>query len=81
MSPDRSSAALTVHLSGLIDRVCALGWINNDDVCNSLKAKAKAKSEPLSSILHELDAQRGKHVSEGAYLLLSHSAKASLVSL
>lgn len=81
MPADLSSAALSIRLAGLIDRVCALGWIDNDGVCNSLKAKAKAKSGSLNAMRNELDAQRGKHVSEDAYLLLSFNANALLASL
>jgi hypothetical protein len=81
MPADLSSAALTIRLAGLIDRACALGWIDNRGVCNSLKAKAEARSGPLNAMLNELAAQRGKHVSDDAYLLLLLNANALLMSL
>lgn len=62
--------------------VCELGWIDESRVCNSLERKlvgaidALERDDPaaardkLESFLAELDAQRGKHVSENAYWLL-----------
>jgi hypothetical protein len=71
MPSDLSSSALTGRLSGLVDQACALGWIDNHGTCNSLSVKVKAQSGPLGALLNELSAQRGKHVSEAAYILLS----------
>ena len=71
---DLSSGALVARLSLLIDRVCALGWIDNQGICNSLRKNAKAEAGPLGAMLNELNAQRGKHVAEAAYLLLSQNA-------
>jgi hypothetical protein len=62
---------------------CRLSWITNQGVCNSLNVKldnarakaitgqAKAAHNQLRAFLHELEAQRGKHVSEDAYQLLA----------
>lgn len=43
-------------------------WIDNPGVCNSLLAKIR--SGAWEAARHELDAQRGKHVSPRAYHLL-----------
>jgi len=71
MPTDLSSAALAMRLSSLIDRACDLGWIDNKGVCNSLQVKVKPQAGPLRALLNELSAQRGKHVCETAYVLLS----------
>ena len=71
---DMSSAALSARLSGLVDRVCALGWIDNRGTCNSLQANTRPQAGALNALLHDLDAQRGKHVSESAYVLLYQNA-------
>jgi hypothetical protein len=79
---DTSAAALATRLSGLIDRVCALGWIqSNGEFCRSLEAKAKPETGPLNAMLHELSAQRGKRVNEAAYVLLSQNASFLLLRL
>ena len=72
---DLSRAALATRLAGLVDQACALGWIDDHDTCNSLKVKAIPASGPLGAMLTELNAQRGTHVAESAYLLLSENAR------
>jgi hypothetical protein len=70
---DRSPGALATRLSALIDQLCALGWIDNNGICNSLRVKATAAAGPLNALRNELSAQRGKHVSEEAYTILSQN--------
>lgn len=72
---DQSPAALANRLASFVDQVCTLGWIDNHGICNSLRVKATTASGPLGAMLNELSAQRGKHVSEAAYVLLSENAR------
>ena len=72
--PDTSNAGLGARLGNLVGQVCALGWIDNQGICTSLRAKATPAPGPLGAFIQELDAQRGKHVNESAYLLLSDNA-------
>jgi hypothetical protein len=67
----RDPVALGQRLSDLIGEACDLGWIDNRGICNSLQVKARGNKSQLSALEHELSAQRGKHVSESAYQLLS----------
>lgn len=67
---DLSPDALARRLTGLVGRACELGWIDNRGVCTSLEAKVLPQRDSLDALRHELDAQRGKHVSETAYVLL-----------
>jgi hypothetical protein len=78
---DMSTGALAARLSSLIARACALGWIDNNGICNSLQVKAKAESGPLNALMHELNAQRGNHVSEAAYTLISQNTSFLLARL
>lgn len=71
---DMSPSVQATRLAALIDQSCSLGRIDNPGICRSRKAKAKAQSGPLGALLDELSAQRGKHVGESAYLLLSDNA-------
>lgn len=71
MPADLSPAGLAARLSNLITRACGLGWIDNHGVCNSLMVKVRPDSGSLGALLNELSAQRSKHVSEAAYILLS----------
>lgn len=66
---------LAARLRQLTDRACALGWIDNHGVCNSLRTKAVADAAQLRAMLNELGAQRGKHVSESGYALLAANAE------
>ena len=68
--PDASEQALRDRLGGLLGEACSLGWIDSRGVCNSLRVKLRDTKGGLRAMLHELDAQRGKHVSEAAYALL-----------
>lgn len=84
--PGATSLSLTVRLSGLRAEACALGWVDNNGICNSLqvelngaidafeKGNQNAALNKLDAFIHELDAQRGKHVSEAGYLLLKVNA-------
>jgi hypothetical protein len=79
--PDQSPAGLATRLASLIGQVCTLGWIENRGVCHSLEVKAIPKANRLEAMQHELDAQRGKHVSEQAYLALSDNVRYLLSKL
>ncbi len=72
---DRSPGGLASRLSHLITRACRLGWVDERGVCNSLGAKVRPDSASLGALLDELGAQRGKHVSEAAFVLLSANAR------
>ena len=78
---DLSTTSLAHRLSGLLTQACALGWIDNEGICNSLKVKVKADANSLNALLNELSAQRGKHVSEAAYLLISQNTSYLLTRL
>lgn len=75
---DASPGALGRSLQALVDQACALGWIDSHGVCNSLRVKATGGAGPLGAFLHELEAQRGKHVSDAAYKLLRPNAEYAL---
>lgn len=81
MPADLTVGALATRLAELVDRACALGWIDNNETCGSLTAKAAASAASLRAFVSELNAQRGKHVSEMAYLLLSANARFLLARL
>ncbi|MEW6277846.1 MAG: hypothetical protein AB1758_04415 [Candidatus Eremiobacterota bacterium] len=63
-----------------------LGWTNSHGIVNNLDVKlqharnhlAQGRTKQAQNVLqafrHELDAQRGQHVSEDAYQLLSGNA-------
>jgi len=70
---DLSSSVLVARLAALVDRACGLGWIDNQGICRSLQAKVKTEPGPLHALLNELNAQRGRHVSEAAYILISQN--------
>jgi hypothetical protein len=67
---DRGPEALAKRLAGLVERACQLMWIDERGVCNSLQVTVRPQRESLGALRRELDAQRGKHVSEMAYVLL-----------
>ncbi len=84
--PDRSPGALNERLRAFLSRACALGWISNAGVCNSLQVKLDQAARSLErgngtearrqlgAFLEELEAQHGpepgKHVNNSAYWLL-----------
>ncbi len=68
---DRSLAGVTTWLRGQASQACALGWIDNAGVCNSILTKLDHGS--FAALRNELHAQRGKHVSEEGYALLSRT--------
>lgn len=86
-SSSQTIAALQSDLQLSCD---SLGWIQNLGTCRSLSAKAEAaaraieRGQPsvaknqLSAFRAELDAQRGKHVNDNAYFLLSVTADRTL---
>jgi hypothetical protein len=80
---------VSVDIDGLtasLEYMCELDWINKDGICNSLGAKlraAKASIErgklnaaenQLNAFINELEAQKGKAVSQQAYDVLKASA-------
>jgi hypothetical protein len=71
---DRSRAALLARLRGLEQDACARGWIDNAGVCTSLQVKIEHGD--TGALLNELEAQRGKHVNDLAYFLLSGNVRA-----
>ena len=75
---DRSRAALLVRLARLTTQACALGWIDNAGVCNSLQAKIRDGND--RALANELEAQRDKHVNASAYFLLMGNIRALPVS-
>lgn len=68
--PSESAIGAVNRLRDAIASVCALGWISPRGVCTSLLAKVAAQREQLEALTHELEAQRGKGVSEGAYWVI-----------
>jgi hypothetical protein len=71
---DQSVGALTGRLSTLLDGACNLGWVlRPQGVCTSLQVKLREGQ--LGAFLNELDAQRGKSVTETAYFLLRANAE------
>jgi hypothetical protein len=65
---DRSRAALLVRLARLTTQACALGWIDNAGVCNSLLVKIRDGND--RAVVNELQPRRDKHVNASAYFLL-----------
>ena len=78
---DRSEAGVAAQLRASIAQACTLGWIDNEGVCNSLAVKARAEAGALRALQQELDAQRGKHVSEPAYMMLADNVQYLLAKL
>jgi hypothetical protein len=75
MPQDLSAPALVARLNGLITRACGRGWIDDPGVCNSLTVKTAPYTGPLNALIDELNAQRGQHVNEAAYILLLDNAQ------
>lgn len=80
-------------LMASLQGACELGWITKPGICHSLQVKLDAAEDSvervrldaaenqLQAFLHELSAQRGKAVSDAAYLLLSADALKVIDSL
>lgn len=68
--PLESASAAANRLHNAIATLCALAWVSPSGVCTSLQAKAGVPRERLDALASKLEAQRGKHVSEGAYWIL-----------
>ena len=88
--PDSSISleAFTDTLQTFHSRSCEeLGWITNKGICNSLevkirnvkrhleRGKAKQAGNVLNAFLSEVQAQRGKHITEEGYALLYYNAQ------
>lgn len=81
-SPDQPIASLHEYLMAQKEQALHLGWIDNQGVANSLNKKlAHAKRRVnegmiipainiLHALIHELQAQQGKHVNDNAFALL-----------
>lgn len=91
---DLSPTDLLRRLRELTDQTCGeLGWIDNAGICNSLdkklqnaersleRGRANSARGQLGGFLNELQAQRGKHVSDSAYWLLKVNAEFVLSQL
>jgi hypothetical protein len=78
---DLTASGLTNRLSRLIAQACTLGWVDSQTTCSNLQAKVAADATSLNALLTQLSAQRGKHVSEAAYLLISQNASYILTRL
>ncbi|NIR44408.1 MAG: hypothetical protein GWN99_00605 [Gemmatimonadetes bacterium] len=84
--PESGPGDLMARGLTVLDQVCGLDWIDAPGVCNSLRVKlegarasmAAGRIKPargqLRAFLNELEAQRGRHVSESAYQLLAATA-------
>ena len=68
--PVETASAAADRLRDSITALCDLGWIWPGGVCTSLRAKVAPQSRKLDALANELAAQRGKHVTEGAYWIL-----------
>jgi hypothetical protein len=76
-----------------LEDACARGEVSPGGVCRSLEAKLRAaqaaleRGQPrtaanqLRAFIAELQAQRGKHVAEAAYLRLRAGAEAVIAAL
>jgi hypothetical protein len=88
--PDSSMSLIdfTDTLQTFRRRSCEeLGWITNKGICNSLDVKLRnverhlERNKPrqagnvLNAFLNELNAQRGKHITEEGYALLYYNAE------
>lgn len=70
---DLTRTTLTSVLKNQLAFSCRLGWVSNQGVCRSLDAKIAAGS--FQALLNELDAQRGKQISETAYAMLATNVR------
>ena len=71
---DRSRGALGVRVVGLILESCARSWIDDRKVCDRLFETLLQEDD--RAVVRELDAQRGRHVNELAYLLIASNMRA-----
>ncbi|MGB7211166.1 MAG: hypothetical protein WBC97_00915 [Gemmatimonadales bacterium] len=88
-----SSTDLIALLQAASSNACTMAWISNAGICTSLSQKLTAASASLTrgdttaaktqlgALQHELDAQRGKHVTDNAYWLLKTNAEYVLMHL
>jgi len=60
-------------IKSLITEFRALDWIDNDGIANSLKAKLEQAE--FHSLMKELQAQSGKHITEKAAFILSRNVQ------
>jgi len=74
-------------LSSYTSRACNLGWVTNKGICRSLQAtldnvqrqlkagKTKTAANGIQSFIHEVEAQKGKHLTSEGYGLLYFNAR------
>jgi FIMAH domain-containing protein len=93
---DSGSIQLIATLDSLVltvDRLCNDGQIANQGICNALQAKIASAQKSvargdthtaisqLNALLHQLQAQRGKHIPEDAYRILNQDVRFVILSL
>jgi hypothetical protein len=89
-----SPSVLLDRVQAFLPQLCGdLAWITNQGICNSLHVKLRnaqrsvtsanqeAARGQLAAFLNELEAQRGKHVTDSAYWLLKMNAEIVLERL
>jgi hypothetical protein len=91
--PSEGGPADIPSLLSLLEEACARGEISPEGVCRSLEQKLRAaqaaleRGQPhtavnvLHAFINHLEAQRGKHISEEAYLRLKAGAEAVIATL
>jgi hypothetical protein len=73
---DRSPAARIARLDHLITRTCEVRWITDPALCARLHAMLASATPALLPLLRECEMERGKHMKEEAYLVLTENARA-----
>lgn len=63
-------------LEELVQRFAEAGWIDNQGIANSMLKKLQ--NQNVSSFIHEVNAQKGKHVSADAAEYLLRDAESLL---
>jgi hypothetical protein len=86
IDPAADTPWLFARFAALLSESCTLAWVQNGGLCNSLQAKVNAATaasgrgdsgaaaNELRALTNELDAQRGKQLSEAGYSLLRLNA-------
>lgn len=78
---DRSAKALLERLSGLLDRMCELGWIDRRADCDDYHPRLRAHGPTLLALIASMTAQRGRHVNDAAFWILSENIRYLLAKL
>jgi hypothetical protein len=77
---DQSPAARIARLDRLITQMCDVGWITDAARCARLHALLTSATPTLLALLRECDMERGKHVKEEAYLVLTENVRPLITS-